>query len=89
MPKKGVFGNKEMPLDSIRGTMPPVTHHHQEPKEATIKKAHGGYLVHTRPGKKGDFHDEHVASSMDDAIGIMSKHMGDSKDSGQQDAENC
>lgn len=78
MAKRGVFGLKETPLDSVRGTSPAVHKPPEHEKHVTIKKAHGGFVVHTHPGKHGAFHDEHVATSMDNAIGIMSNHLGGS-----------
>jgi hypothetical protein len=82
--KKGVFGNKEKPLDSLRGEevkAPPM------PKRMTIKEAaNGGFIVSMEGGEtgaNGHFFDDkqHVASKPEEVISMFEKHFdcGDSE----------
>jgi hypothetical protein len=77
MPKKGVFGNKAMPLDSIRGTSVPEMP--KMPLEVRIKKAKTGGFIVTCEGPSYSKSDTHAAPDMDAAMKIAQEHLESEK----------
>ncbi len=74
MPKKGVFGNKAMPMDEVRPSAPAMPAH---PKTLEIRAAKtGGYIVSIRGGNDGYTSDEHACKSMESVIKLIGSHFG-------------
>ena len=81
MPKRGVFGNKAMPLDAIRGTAPEMPKPEKRDPEVTIRKMNGGYHIRCNPEKTDKYKDdEYVKETLEAALEVAKKHLGGSKD---------
>lgn len=77
MPKKGVFGMKEMPLDSVRGTSKPKP----RAKEVRIRAVENGFIVSCSPDTHDEYMDrEHAADSVEKALEIAGKHLEGKKE---------
>ena len=77
MAKKGVFGMKETPLDSIRAPKA-----EKRDPEVTIRKMKGGYHIRCNPEKTDTYKDdEYVKETLDEAMAVAKEHLsGGSKD---------
>jgi hypothetical protein len=81
MAKKGVFGMKETPLDSVRGTSPSAPKPQKRDPEIRIVKMNGGFTVHCSPKTTDEYKDEsYVKESLDDALKIARDHLEGKKD---------
>lgn len=79
MPKKGVFGMKEMPLDKARGISEPE--HKKRDPEVRIRKVNNGYIVSCSPETTADYEDkQHVKESLEGALEVAKEHLEGKKD---------
>jgi hypothetical protein len=71
--KKGVFGNKAMPLDHIRASEPKPM---PRPKEVSIRAVNGGFIVRCSPDTTADYSDkEHAKESLAAAMELAEQHL--------------
>lgn len=73
MPKKGVFGMKEMPLDVIREPKPPKPPDSQP--MVTITKADGGFKIYCGRDPYTNQSKEYVRAEIDEAIALAKEHL--------------
>lgn len=79
MPKKGVFGMKETPLDSVRGVSSPEKK--PRPKSVTIRAVNNGYIVACSPDTHEEYQDkETVKESIEGALEVAKSHLEGKKE---------
>ncbi len=78
MAKKGVFGMKETPLDSIRGKAEKPK---PRPKSVTIRAVNNGYIVACSPDTHEEYQDkETVKETLDGALEAAKEHLEGKKE---------
>lgn len=81
MAKKGVFGMKETPLDSIRGNGPSAPEKKPRPKSVTIRAVNNGYIVSCSPDTTEEYQDkESVKESIEGAMEVAKAHLEGKKE---------